>query len=217
MALQLWQRAVVEPGENWRDEKLDGRRFEMDENDASWTLPERGVLELDYATYQAKFEAHYRLELSKPDQRAVAFKLQERARSEPGDNFVNATHDGVPIPIDKLEAYWSFPKEGVFECDYVCKQPQHVSTRHYVLDLASADDRALAERLYDWALAEPGENWMNESIDGEPFTFNEGKAQFRFGRPPPPYVYRPSQDDEFMIGALHLGRDSTLVRAPTPP
>ena len=22
---------------------------------------------------------------------------------------------------------------------------------------------------------------MNESIDGEPFTFNEGKAQFRFG------------------------------------
>ena len=35
--------------------------------------------------------------------------------------------------------------------------------------------------------------------------------------PPPPYVYRPSQDDEFMIGALHLGRDSTLVRAPTPP
>ena len=68
---------------------------------------------------------------------------------------MNATHDGVPIPIDKLEAYWSFPKEGVFECDYVCKQPQHVSTRHYVLDLASADDRALAERLYDWALAEP--------------------------------------------------------------
>ena len=30
----------------------------------------------------------------------------ERARDEPGDNFVNATLDGEPVPEAKLEGYW---------------------------------------------------------------------------------------------------------------
>ena len=178
VAIQLYQRALVEPGENWKGEMLDGVGFNVDEEGGrGWVVPHRGVLELDYLTFEMKFEQHYALELATPADHAVLQKLCERARADAGDNFVNATLDGAHIEREKLEhAGWSPPRHGLFEADFVCRAPKHVSTRHYTLDLASERDWELAERLRQWAIAEPGENWMNKTIDGESFAFDERRG-----------------------------------------
>jgi hypothetical protein len=81
VAVQLWQRAIVEQGENWQNESLDGMPLELDEEAAAaWTVPEGGRLELDYVTFDRLFEAHYRLDLKKADDRAIACKLQASHR-----------------------------------------------------------------------------------------------------------------------------------------
>ena len=58
------QLAVVEPGENWVNETLNGEHFTLDEADHDWVLPTTGVLALDYVTFAAKYEAAYELDLS---------------------------------------------------------------------------------------------------------------------------------------------------------
>ena len=105
IAIQLWHRAIIEQGENWKREELDGVPLELDEEaSVSWTVPESGLLELDYVTYDRAFEAHYRLDLKKADERAIAFKLLERAKAdEAGDCFVHPSVDGVPLDAKEMK------------------------------------------------------------------------------------------------------------------
>ena len=43
------------------------------------------------------------------------------------------------MDVKKLkEGHWVVPMTGNFSCDFVCAEPQHVSTRHYCLDLADS-------------------------------------------------------------------------------
>ena len=64
IAISLWQRATIEPGENWINETMNGEPFDMDEANLGWDLPNEGRLELDYISYEMKFEAAYELSLS---------------------------------------------------------------------------------------------------------------------------------------------------------
>lgn len=174
VAVQLLQRATNEPGENWVNETLNGEHFTLDEADHDWVLPTTGVLALDYVTFAAKYEAAYELDLSVPAQRAICIKLVERATTEPGENFVRPALDDEPLSISDLEeGLWRVPMKGMFTCHFVCTDPKHVSTRHYCLDLADEVDHELGEALLEWAVHEPGENWMNESLNGQPVHFNE--------------------------------------------
>lgn len=146
----------------------------MDEQDWGWDLPTCGLLELDYVTYGVKFEAIYELNLALPQDRAICCKLIERARAEKGENFVRPLFDGCPVSLDELErGTWKVPYEGTFTCGFVCAEPQHVATRHYCLDLSDNHERQLALALRQWAIAEPGENWMNEMLDGKRIRFDE--------------------------------------------
>ena len=142
VALQLWQRAVVERGENWKHETLDGVALELDEDACvAWVVPSKGLLELDYITYEKVFEAHYILDLGERSDRAIFSKLLERAAAEKGDNFSRATLNGTAVGDALAADSWRPPREGIFECDFVCSTPQHVSTRHYVLNLAVEGER----------------------------------------------------------------------------
>lgn len=104
VAVQLWQRAIIEEGENWQKESLDGLLLDLDEEAAAaWTVPKSGLLELDYVTFDRLFEAHYRLDLKKPDERAIACKLQVSGRGV-GSHCIPATpacsHSRYgPIPL----------------------------------------------------------------------------------------------------------------------
>ena len=42
IAISLWQRATIEPGENWINETMDGKPFQMDEDNLGWDLPTEG-------------------------------------------------------------------------------------------------------------------------------------------------------------------------------
>jgi hypothetical protein len=162
VARQLWLRALAEPGENWLNETLNGHAFALNESGSVWELPEHGLLELDYATFQLRYEERYELDLSLAADRSVLIKLLERAVAEDSENCVRETMDGVPINLPESAAalkQWSMPERGRLVLDFVCAQPQHVSTRHFSLDLSIREDWLLAERLRQWALCEPGENW----------------------------------------------------------
>jgi hypothetical protein len=63
VALQLYQRALVEWGTNWKHEQIDGVRFDVDEEEGGWQVPSQGVLQLDYATYAMRWEQRYELAL----------------------------------------------------------------------------------------------------------------------------------------------------------
>lgn len=84
VAVQLWQRAIVEQGDNWQNQTLDGEPMDLgEEAAAAWAVPEGGRLELDYVTFDRLFEAHYRLDLKEPDERAIACKLQASLLAAP--------------------------------------------------------------------------------------------------------------------------------------
>ncbi|KAL3913483.1 MAG: hypothetical protein SGPRY_007963, partial [Prymnesium sp.] len=185
VAMSLWQRAMAEPDENWSNERLNREHFkvkprsplelgDLDEVSPVWEMPTRGVLELDYISFEMNFEAAYRLDLAASEERAIFIKLCERAAAEKADNIVRPKLDGRPINLRELEAgRWLMPSMGIFTCDFVCSEPLHVSTRHYCLDLADQEDRMLAYALKECAEAEPGENWMNETLNGRKIELNE--------------------------------------------
>ncbi|KAL1522969.1 hypothetical protein AB1Y20_017933 [Prymnesium parvum] len=174
IAISLWQKAVIEPGENWMNETLDGKPFQMDESNLAWDLPTEGLLEVDYVSYDMKFEAFYDLDLADLEERTICANLIERAKMEPGDNFVQPTFNGKPLTISELEGgRWRMPSKGIFRCHFICSEPQHVSTRHYCLDLGDREDRALAQALRECAANEPGENLMNEQLNGQKIHFDE--------------------------------------------
>jgi hypothetical protein len=146
----------------------------------SWSLPEAGLLELDYATFRLRYEETYALDLARAPERAILSKLVERAAVErSNERFVDATLDALPIRLPDSAASaarWTMPPTGLLRASFVSATPQHVSTKHYALDLAVRDEWRLAERLRQWAVSEPGENFLNETLDGFPFTFNESDA-----------------------------------------
>ena len=123
VALQLYQRALVEHGTNWKNEQIDGERFDVDEELGGWQVPERGVLELDYATYTMRWEQLYELDLAAAEQRALGALLLDRARREAGLNLVQPTLDGVPLDASRLETpslpAWPLPQHGVLALDFV--------------------------------------------------------------------------------------------------
>ena len=168
VALQLYQRALVEHGTNWKNEQIDGERFDVDEELGGWRVPECGVLELDYATYTMRWEQRYELDLAAAEQRALGALLLDRARREEGFNLVQPTLDGVPLDASRLEApslpAWPLPQHGVLALDFVCRHPKHLSTRHYCLELSDARDWRLAERLRRWAAEHTGESWLHAAL-----------------------------------------------------
>ena len=181
MALQLYQRALIEKGTNWKNEQLDGVGFDVDEEQGGWQVPSDGVLKLDYATYSMRWEQRYELDLSSTEQHAIASLLLERARREAGLNLVHPMLDGLPLDASTLEAqspHWLVPRQGLLELDFVCRHPKHVSTRHYCLDLSDARDWLLAERLRQWAAEYVGESWLHTALDGEllPSEVEEGRC-----------------------------------------
>eukprot|EP00753_Platysulcus_tardus_P008896 PLAT169.3.p1 GENE.PLAT169.3~~PLAT169.3.p1 ORF type:complete len:1250 (+),score=474.32 PLAT169.3:25-3774(+) len=110
MAATLMKRAILEPGENWLNERLNGQRFEFNEktHTMDWLDSHRsGLLELDYLSTTLVHEEHYRLDLHVFNHYATAYKLLERVyetrHSSFGDSWKNITYNGRPM---KLEA-WS--------------------------------------------------------------------------------------------------------------
>jgi len=179
IARQLWIRALAEPGENWLNEQIDGRIFGLQEGGSQWKLPEQGILQLDYATFQLKYEENYTLDLAKPPHRALLAKMLERAAAEPAENFIFETLDGAPyqLPDDEVRVRrWKMPEQGILTFSFLCNNPQHVSTRHFSLDMSVQGEWLLGERLREWAIEMPGDNWANVTLDGDPVEFNQNAA-----------------------------------------
>ena len=61
------------------------------------------------------------------------------------------------------------PEDGTLRLRYVDSKPKQQTTIHYSLDLAEPSQREVAISLWQRATVEPGENWMNETLDDEPF------------------------------------------------
>lgn len=172
VAEQLWTRALAEPGENFLNETLDGRALHLEESvsAATWRVPNKGILDLDYATYALRFEQRYSLNLDLGADRAKLQHLIERCRSEgSSESFVNPQLDGQPVHLRTHAP----PQRGLLTFDFVCRHPQHLATHHFSLDLSAPGDWLLGERLREWALSEPGENWLNETLDGNPIHLAE--------------------------------------------
>ena len=73
---------------------------------------------------------------------------------------------GVPqaeLDEDAVKTLDSGTLEFVYECGHV----QHLSTRHFVLDLERHVDAAVAVSLFRWAAAVNGEAIRNVLVDGE--------------------------------------------------
>ncbi|KDO30073.1 hypothetical protein SPRG_05264 [Saprolegnia parasitica CBS 223.65] len=159
MVLILMQRANAERGENWRNETLDGVPFEFQEDTMGppWLeAHEKGILELDYVSTRLFCEKHYALDLGKPTDRAIAWKLLERVERshqvlpDRSDAWHNMTLDGEPIALREWEKpsfalrgkwKWRVPTMGLLEFDFYTPEPHQVHAKHYHLDLANAHDR----------------------------------------------------------------------------
>ena len=174
VALQLWQTALAESGESWKNERLDGERFELDETDEHWQMPAAGKLELEYSSDNVVFEAQYTLDLADEGSRALAHALAKRATSRLSDEIRQPTLDGAPLPdglMDQLlhtdgSQRGDEDAHGVLEWTYAVRDVKHVSTRHYVLDLQRGEDAAVAAAMRVWASDVPGENVVRPHIDG---------------------------------------------------
>eukprot|EP00941_MAST-03F_sp_MAST-3F-sp1_P002588 g2588.t1 len=71
---------------------------------------------------------------------------------------------------------WKLPEEGLLTFELFTKNPVHVLSDSYTLDLSNRDDRSLAETLRLEAALWPGQNWWNETLDGVPFDLDEDFA-----------------------------------------
>lgn len=73
-----------------------------------------------------RYEASYFLDLSKNRDRALALRLRERAKNEPGENWINERLDGIPFQLDEKADDWVVPKSGILELEFRSRQPSQV-------------------------------------------------------------------------------------------
>ena len=108
VAQKLINRALTEPGENWKNETFNGSSFDFDEKNESWLQDHRqGILELDYVSSKLRHEAHYSLDLSVRTEHSICQKLLDRVFKSRQDSeyegqedqIANATLDGEPFAL----------------------------------------------------------------------------------------------------------------------
>lgn len=123
-------------------------------------------------------DGHYSLNLADQWEHAVAEMLRVRA-VEMGARWHSPTLDGKPyVPNTSAGHAWQLPSEGTLVLDFVSGKDVNPSASkrpavHFRLDLSRPDDHATAVALVQRAVDEPGENWLNETLNGEPFEFDE--------------------------------------------
>ena len=182
VALGLWRKALVESGESWKRERLDGVRFELRHTDEQWVMPGSGRLELEFTSRAITYMAQYSLDLADGRHRRLAHTLAKRlahtALGRASETILNATLDGAPLPVGFLghlaqgdgDSAADVGAAGMLMWTYVVREVRHLSTRHFVFDLQRGEDAALAAALRKWSTAVPGENMLNVHHDGAPCT-----------------------------------------------
>ena len=124
----------------------------------------------------------YEMWLNSPQNRAFAQLLRLRA-AEGGNRWALARlNRAVLVYKPRVGKKWSVPREGLLEIDYRAGRNKPANQRHgdlklasihFKLDLSVARHRKMAERLILLAVVELGENWFNETFNGDPFEFDE--------------------------------------------
>lgn len=135
----------------------------------------------------ARPDGVYSLNLEEHWDHAVAELLRMRA-IQTDAKFMRPTLNGVPVPSKKLlNLSWKIPQTGKLDFTFVTTRVSDPSEGEtstdvvpvarpcvsFELDLANPVDHKMAVLLVEQAIKEPGENWINEKLDGVPFNFNE--------------------------------------------
>lgn len=125
-------------------------------------------------------DGHHRLQLNEAWDRAVAVMLHARVAA--GLAMWRRVSLGRK-PLDDAvwsNPQWVVPNAGRLDLDHVTltevKDKNKKPIVHFVLDLSKPDDHRMACTLAERGLNEPGENWLRETLDGEPFDFEESQA-----------------------------------------
>ena len=129
-----------------------------------------------------RLSGHYILNLEVRWDHAIAELLRYRVASKQGQIFRLCLND-EPLTVDF--ANFLVPLEGELSFDFlsnemiqkanmrVTEHKEAPNSVHYVLDLAKADDRDVYSSLCSQARAQAGENFVNETLNGEKFEFDE--------------------------------------------
>ncbi|RHZ34840.1 hypothetical protein DYB37_009606, partial [Aphanomyces astaci] len=157
-------------------------KFKVDANHLD-RIPSNATVRFEYVATAAAADAtddmiHFRLDLAKPSDRAMARALMERAEAESGENWINETLDGVPFDFDELAQsgirWLDGHPTGVLELDYITTTLFCES--HYKLKLQDKSDRAMAWKLLERVQRsqnnthDVGDEWRHLTLDGAPLS-----------------------------------------------
>ncbi|RQM24623.1 hypothetical protein B5M09_003089 [Aphanomyces astaci] len=157
-------------------------KFKVDANHLG-RIPPNATVRFEYVATAAAADAtddmiHFRLDLAKPSDRAMARALMERAEAESGENWINETLDGVPFDFDELAQsgirWLDGHPTGVLELDYITTTLFCES--HYKLKLQDKSDRAMAWKLLERVQRsqnnshDVGDEWRHLTLDGAPLS-----------------------------------------------
>ena len=124
----------------------------------------------------------YEMILSSPKNRAYAQLLRLRAAEGHGRWASAKLNRAVLVYRPRKNKKWNVPRDGILEIDYRAGRQKPVNLKHgeenyasihFRLNLAIKDEYEIAKRLLNLAVIEVGENWKNETFQGEPFEFDE--------------------------------------------
>jgi len=177
-ALRLRERMLLVPEEMWENVTWNGAKVKPAMN-GTWRVPDAGNLTLEHIVLEqqpgAIHNLSFKIDLMHQQDRSLMQAIMTRMEVEKGVTIKNITINGREYDAELLRE--GIPPKGQLECRYQVKNQRYEAS--YFLDLSNQRDRALAIRLRERAVHEPGENWVNERVNGVPFVLDEQNEHWK--------------------------------------
>jgi len=137
-------------------------------------MPEKGTLEFDYVTWKRGLEASFRLDLANPCDLYLGEMLLARVQNAEGAGDAEGAEElrECKLNDEPLDPSSSLPSMGILQVVYFSTLQQEVITFELTLNLAHANDSAIALRLWERALTTPTDDWATCTLDGNTVSFD---------------------------------------------
>lgn len=173
IAETLYERMTHERGESWINTSLDGVLIELEP--ASFELPAKGTLELDYVTWKRGLEASFRLDLSNPCDLFIGEKLLQRAQAAENGGDADGAEEVRECKLNDevFDPSSALPSQGVLHVVYFSTLQQDMLSFQLELDLSQANGRAILLRLWERVLTTPTDSWGSCKLNGADVNYEE--------------------------------------------
>jgi len=169
---------LLVPEELWENVTWNGAKVKPAMN-GTWRVPEAGFLNFEHIVLEqspgAVHNLNFKIDLFHNQDRSLMQAILTRMEVERGVTLKELKINGRGYDADLLKE--GIPPKGNLECRYQVKNQRYEAS--YFLDLSNQKDRALAIRLRERAVHEPGENWVNERLNGVPFSHDEHDEEWK--------------------------------------